>query len=831
MKNLLLVVLFFCYAGHAQFRVAGVLKDQQTNKPLAFATITAINGAKDITDTDGKFTIESDTELPSLTFSYLGYTTRSVTIQKGKYYYSVTLSPVAAQLNDVVVNKEDSIANAIIKKVIAAKDNNNPEKKLKSFQFKVYNKLVVTANPDSISSQVDSVFIKKRNRLQFSKVDSSGFKFKKLISSQHLFQTEKVSQFQFVKPDLKETILGIKMSGFDKPVYEIISFHLQSFSVYDSKYELFETKYPSPVASDAFRNYNFRLLDTLLVNHRKTFLIQFKPQRKHSKNGLQGILYIDKENYAIAKAIFRLTTILDITSKHEFEFLDDQKLWFPTIKDLKVVKGKNKQDITILGETFKFDGDADTAQRKKQSSDYTYLQSRSYYFDKQYDIPVQIKRPGIGVEIRPDAINKKEDFWSVYRKDTLDPRSQKTYVGLDSIAKKEKVEKKLLIGRRILKGYLPLGLLDVNLRYLISFNNYEGFRLGFGGVTNEQFSNILKIESYTAYGTKDGNFKYNLGMAVRVGKTSGTWIGGAYTDDVREIASTAFAIDKRTFRIYDARPINLSTFYGYTTWRGYIETKIIPKTESLWQLSYTDVVPKFNYLYNLNGKLYNKYSMTTAMASLQWNPFSDYMQTPDGRIESEKKYPRFTFQFTKSLHGINNNDFDFGKIDFRTEYSKQYMNGQRTNLLLQAGYAFGELPLTHLYNVSPNNLTKDNILQRVTLSGKNSFETMFFNEFFSSKYITFHFKHALQRVKIVNKIKPSLVLVSRMAFGGMDYPERHLGITYKTLNEGFFESGVELNRIYKGFGLSGFYRYGPNQLPRFEDNIAIKVNFNLDLGL
>jgi hypothetical protein len=37
------------------------------------------------------------------------------------------------------------------------------------------------------------------------------------------------------------------------------------------------------------------------------------------------------------------------------------------------------------------------------------------------------------------------------------------------------------------------------------------------------------------------------------------------------------------------------------------------------------------------------------------------------------------------------------------------------------------------------------------------------------------------------------------------------GVDYKTLNEGYFESGIELNQIFKGLGLTAFYRYGPNQ--------------------
>jgi hypothetical protein len=63
--------------------------------------------------------------------------------------------------------------------------------------------------------------------------------------------------------------------------------------------------------------------------------------------------------------------------------------------------------------------------------------------------------------------------------------------------------------------------------------------------------------------------------------------------------------------------------------------------------------------------------------------------------------------------------------------------------------------------------------------------------------------------------------------GNLQKPE-HAGLNYKTLNEGYFESGIELNQIFKGLGLTAFYRYGPNQLPQFEDNIAVHV---LNLGL
>ena len=68
------------------------------------------------------------------------------------------------------------------------------------------------------------------------------------------------------------------------------------------------------------------------------------------------------------------------------------------------------------------------------------------------------------------------------------------------------------------------------------------------------------------------------------------------------------------------------------------------------------------------------------------------------------------------------------------------------------------LPLTHLYNHSPNNLTKDKIIQRVTFAAKDSFETMYFNEFFSDKYLYLHLKHQFPKLEISRQIKPDFII-------------------------------------------------------------------------
>lgn len=827
-------IFFFLvsFSIQAQSQVNGIIKDFSSGQPLAFASINTPNGIKTLSDVDGKFSISAPSEIEFISVTYIGHVPATIKIKKNQHFYPIFLQQKAEELQPInLFNKNNALW--IIKKTISLKDENNPQKRLNSFKFKSYNKLIVTANPDSISGKIDSVFIQRAFGKKFLKIDSTNYKFKETISKRHLFQIEKVSQYQFANSTLIEAILGTKMAGLKQPLYEILGFNLQSFSIYDSSYELFETNYKSPISSNALKDYNYKLLDTLTLKNRPCYMIYFKNKKKRKSAGLEGVLYIDQNSFAVSKAVMRTRGLLDITGIHQFDYYPEENLWFPTRKSFKIIKGKNDDNINILGGTIQFDGETERGniKRKREPSDFTYLLSETNIFDIEFSKSLRLKKSFNSIVIDKQATNRKESFWNLYREDSLDNRSITTYKELDSIAVKRKIANKIFFGKRVINGFIPLGNFDMDLRKLFSYNNYEGFRLGFGGRTNNRFSENSRIEGYSAYGTKDGNFKYNLGTAVRIEKNSDSWLGISYTNDIREIASTNFIIEKKPFKVYDPRPINISTFYNYESWKTFVETKKIPKTDGVLEITHSHIDPKFNYQYNHRANSYSNFDITAAMLSLQWSPFSDFMKTPTGRIEIEKRFPKFTFQLTQTLGNLWDNDFNFSKFDFKTDYEKKYLNGQKTSLYLQAGYALGDIPLTHLYNTSPNNITKETILKRITFGGKNSFETMYFNEFFSDKYAYFQFKHAFNRVQLLTNIKPSMVLVSRMAYGNLQQPDNHTGLDFKTLKDGYFESGIEFNQILNGLGLTAFYRYGPNQLPKFEDNLAIKLSFILHLGL
>ncbi len=379
-------------------------------------------------------------------------------------------------------------------------------------------------------------------------------------------------------------------------------------------------------------------------------------------------------------------------------------------------------------------------------------------------------------------------------------------------------------------GYFPTKYINFDLRYLIKFNQYEGFRTGLGGITNENFSKNFRLQWHTVYGFLDHRFKYSFGGGVRVVKKTNTWISLLYIDDLEESGSSNFLTDKRFFQFFEPRLINIDLFHKNISKILTIEHQLHPKILTETQFSVSKIYPTYNYIFNLkNNESFTNFDLSLAKISMQWSPFSEFNQTQHGIIETKTGYPKFTLQYTKSFAAVFNGDFSFSKFDFRAIQQFNYQNGAITQIVLNSGLANGEIPITHLYHAYPNNVNKETILQRFSVAGINSFETMYFNEFFSDEFATLQIKHKLKPFDISPWFKPQLVLITRFAIGNMENIDRHENINFDTLNKGFSESGFEINRLFFGFGLSFAYRYGTYHLPEFGDNIAFKFTFNINL--
>ena len=836
MKRLLtLTLLLLSLLATGQYHISGVVKDSKTKQPLPFATLLPVNAPGDITDTEGIFNLSSKQPFTAISVSYVGYRSRKITISPSDNFITVFLEPQNQQLKEVIVVAKENPALAIIRKVIENKEKNDIEKALASFEYKAYNKLIVTANPDSISGKVDSVFVVKDNKKSFLKLDSTNYEFKKEIDKHHLYISEKVSDIRFKKgKNKKEVILASRMAGFKNPVYEILGLNIENFSFYEETYSLLGHNYINPLAGNALKNYSYKILDTVHTSGIPAYMIYFKAKKIKETAGLEGVLYINSQSYALEKGIAELKGILNVKAVQNFKYLPDHNIWFPYETTLTIQKGYSKENIDLFGLKVQISdrpqNDTIVNTKRNDPSDVSYMRSNTSNFDISINEPVKVLNSAAVIEVDENAANRDENFWNKYRTDSITQRGIAAYKTIDSIFEKEKVEEKLNMARSVIKGYYPLHYFDLSLSQLVNFNNYEGFRLGLGGVTNANFSRLFRMEGYTAYGIKDQAFKYHFSSFIRLDRQNNTWIGAGYTNDLREAALLNFVFEDTSFSLINPRNLNIAQFINYKLFDISLEHDIFPNLEAKLKLEHGNYNPQFNYQFTGPGTDYHSYDLSTATFGLQWTPFSKYMNTPRGKSTVKKGYPNITAQLTKSFDNLLKGDLDFIQFNFKVYHVIKAFNKSSTSFLIQGGVTTGDIPISHLYNAYPNYTFRNPWLKRVNFSGTNAFETMGFNEFLSDRYISLQVRHNFDRFQLGNKFKPALSLVTRFAIGDIKNPERQGEIAFRKMNKGYYESGFVLNYLFKGFGLASFYRYGSYSNPKFTDNLAVKLTYVLSLG-
>lgn len=720
--------------------------------------------------------------------------------------------------------KQNEKTEKLVRNVIGVLTNN--QFKSPDFSYTFYEKSIVSAYPDSISASIDTVF-KNKQKTKFI-IDSSSYKFKKIIAKQHIYQTEKVAAISIEKGKKKETIIGLKMAGLKQPVYELLGQEFMPFDLSKKQLKILQFTFQNPFSNTGSLKYKFEITDTLTTISGKEIVLQFELKKSIRKNKLKGTAIVDLKTNSITKITFFINSIINVKAETVFDFFNDGKSCFPISQNILVTKGKGKQNIDFLGETIQFDNLPNTSKKYDYSNDLFVKIHRNF---SNYNFSAVTKKQHYQIQIDENATKTNAAFLNTIANDTIDIRSKNTYQAIDSLVTASKIEKKIYFGKKLIDGQIPFGWFDFRARDIFKFNNYEGFRLGIGIQTNDRLSAYYKLFGYAAYGTKDGIFKSQFGSAFRVSKITDSWISGSFTNDNNEFADLSLLADNKRFRLIDPRPFNLSTFYNHQSYELAFESKFITKVETILKINRSRINPLFNYEFIAQNKSFKFYDLTMATVSFEWSPNSKFLQAPQEILEVEKGFPKIILQVSQAIPNVISDNIEFTKIDARIYQEKKHLSGQKTTFLLQGGISLGNAPLSHLYSVTPNNLNRDAILSRITFANKTSFETMYFNEFFSDRYSLFQVKHYFNKFQISKSIKPILVVGSKVAFGGFSNPENHQGITFKTMEKGFYESGFELQNIFKGFGLSTYYRYGPYQLEKFDQNIAIKLSFTLNLGI
>ena len=687
--------------------------------------------------------------------------------------------------------------DSLMQLAINRADQNNPQKALDHYSYTTYEKTIIT---DSLE--------RKNNA--------------------HSFFTEKVSKNEYDKHSgFKEEVLGFNMAGFKEPRYEVLGITLQSRSFYDEDFVIFNYRYAGPLSKRGLKNYDYNYLGDTIILDRPSYAVAFYPKRPKTIPGLEGVFYLDKESLAVQRVHIAIKDELIARIEQQYIYLDAEDVYMPKSGKLYIEKGKTSKRLSL----FKGKVSVGTIQNNpvKEAIEGRYLLLTSYNANFNLEEDLKINHPNLAIEVMDGADERSEDFWNRYRNQALTKRDLNSFDYLNNIVKTENIERRLAVINNFGIGYYTVDFFDFDLTYPLKYNNYEGLRLGIGGVTNADFSKNFRLEGYTAYGFKDGVLKYGIGGGVLLNKSHGAWLSLSYNDDLQETGSFNYLTDRRVYSLFEPRLVNITQFFDYKTIRLNQEYQITPKILSEFQFAKTNVLQTEAYRFVLGDKSYSEYDITEATFGVRWSPSSEFMRSEKGTVEIYDGYPKITAQISKGIAGLFNGDFNFTRVGAKFYYQVERLNKSTTEFLIEGKMAFGDVPLTHLFHAYPNAPTKETIMQRFSVAGVNSFETMYFGEFFSDRLATLQVKHHLRPFNLGEKFKPEMVFISRYAIGDISNIARHQEVTFGKLDKGFLESGFEINKILFGFGTSLTYRYGPYHLPAFADNVAFKFTFNLQL--
>ncbi|WP_299208626.1 DUF5686 family protein [uncultured Dokdonia sp.] len=681
-------------------------------------------------------------------------------------------------------------AEEIIQKAISLRDTNDPRVVLSNYTYTSYEKTIIT---DSLKT------------------------------STHSYLSEKVSTTSYTESQgFIENVIGFQLAGFKKIKYEVLAVNLQSRSFYDEDFVIFNTRYAGILSKRGVRNYIYTLIPSTVENE---IHISFTPKRPKAIPGLSGVMVLDKEKLAIKNIQVSLDDAIKIKLNQSYIFNKEANLYLPENRVLFIDKGNSDRRLSFFGGRISIG----TLQEENLEEMITkkYLVSTTSNSDFSLKAK-ETKTQPFAITIEPYATEQPPSFWQTYRLENLTKKDERSFSEIERIINAENIERRLGTINNFSIGYYSVNFFDFDLTYPVKFNNFEGLRLGLGGVTNESFSKDFRIEGYGAYGFKDQEIKYGAGGGVLLNAKKDAWISLTYNSDLEEVGNYAYLTDRRVYSLFEPRLVNINLFYKHRTTRTNLEYRIAPKLLSEFQVAHRRIEQTTPYRYIKDGVEISNYDITEATAGIRWSPRSKFMKTEAGINEVYDGYPKVTAQISQSIDGLEG-DFNFTKIGAKVFYRLDRLNKSATELLIEGNIGFGDLPITHLFQAYPNAPTKETILQRFSVAGVNSFETMFFSEFFSDKLVTAQLKHRLAPFNISKSFKPEMVFITRFAIGDIQNPEDHLDIQFGSLKKGYTESGFEINKLIFGFGTSLTYRYGAYHLPNFEDNIAFKFTFNLQL--
>ncbi|WP_299177558.1 hypothetical protein, partial [uncultured Chryseobacterium sp.] len=539
----------------------------------------------------------------------------------------------------VLEDKSDPRALEILKKVNRQFKENSP-KTLHSYSYKSYEKVSLDIDEDSIEQfnrffEDSDLFKRKRKKDSLNNISA-----REIFSKSKLFLWERAQEFLYSKKyGEKINILDNRISGLKQPIYEMIALQQSN-----------RDKLPHQLKQENRGLYRFFLTDTIDMDGRKNFVIRFREVNyKSKKKKFNGAIYIDTETYGIKK-IENFSKIKNdgiITSTWIFY----NNKWFLSHETVKLRMSKMN-----LEEDDK-EHPENNPEKKDKRSFGTYAFLTSKYFD--FQSPIEENRKdfkGYTFSVK-NADGKTLDL---YRTDPLTERERNTYTTIDSIGKLYNIDNKAQILTGLINGQIRAGIVDFAVDEIVNYNLFEGFRVGLKAKLNETFNPYFSPDYYFAYGFKDDQWKYGIGLDMKTTLDKNSFFRLEYYNDVN--SSGEFYRRLWNFRMRMMNYGNNLNNDKYYHFKGASLSYLNDVTNGLTLVFATRrnfEEAMFDYQFRRRGSAFENFN---TLFTLKFSPNSTNIMTPQGKSIIDQKFPELYFNYEQSFK-VFGGDFNYTRFD------------------------------------------------------------------------------------------------------------------------------------------------------------------------
>lgn len=813
-----ILVFLFLFTGvkflNAQKPVEGYILDSQNKEPLPYVNIIFNDNNEGTTsDMSGYFKIPAKKDPQYLKIIYMGYEEKKIPLPENDKTLQIKLNKKAYKIDEVKVLPGKNPAHRIIRNAIENKDKHKTTD-LKSYKCKMHVKYHFTIGVDSLKESL------KRDSEGniIDTTDKAGLV--KFFEKNHIMFLESIIRKEYIKPGKTEKeVLANRLSGITTPFHGIISTDNENFSLYNEKVKSGRGEYISPLCDKGTEKYFFLIEDSVFLQNKDTsFVISFEPKRGTNFKGLKGIFSVRSDDWSIHNVRYRYVNDKgSMETNVRFKYnKPDGKHWFP--------------EKILMDFNFIDDNDAETD--SAGSEDLNFKGGGKFLFDSVEINNLHNKdiKKGEKVSFSDSVSFRDSSWWENNRLNPLTKKEEKTYIVIDSIGKKHNFD-------RIIQTFdfsegliIPVKIFDIKLNDLMDYNEYEGFRFGFGVSTNERLSKFFDIGGFTAYSIRNDKFKYGGKFSVQPLKNDRLSLNAGWYHDTKFAGQVFFEDDALMNENY--RRFFIDQMDWYDTWYASVDINPFRGFYVNAYLNKNDIDITNLYRFNKAASKNHLNEWQTGL-ELNWKINEKIISMPGGNIISRgTDYPELFFNIRKGFPH-KTSDVNYWRFETRV-----------TDVIKTEWFGNFHLTFDGGWLINNNNGFLQNFYMPGSgkwLDSDNSFATMRPHEFAADRYGAVFFKYDMKSLLFsLDNWKPEIAFSTNVCLGNYKYEDNLSLNTANSSNssaiapvKGYIESGIQLNSLIRSsfvkIGAGFYYNYGPYSGNNFKDNYAVKLRIEYNI--